>query len=97
MVFKAEFNYVNEENQTIEEKDYIKDLEILLSNDLSFSKHIDKVETSCTKIVGWVLKIFRTRSTNPMLVIWNSLIQTRLDYCSQLWSPSKASEIAKKN
>ena len=30
-----------------------------------------------------------------MLVLWNSLIQSRLDYCSQLWSPSLASEIAK--
>ena len=30
-----------------------------------------------------------------MLVLWNSMIQSRLDYCSQLWSPSLASEIAK--
>ena len=30
-----------------------------------------------------------------MLTIWNSLIQSRLDYCSQLWSPYLASEIAK--
>ena len=51
-VFKKEFKYVNEEDKTIEEKDHIKDLGILLSNDLNFSKHIDKVETSCTKIVG---------------------------------------------
>ena len=27
-----------------------------------------------------------------MLVIWKSLIQSRLDYCSQLWSPSSAAE-----
>ena len=94
-VFKEEFKYTNEEGKTIEEKEDIKDLGILLSNDLSFGKHIDKVESSCTKIVGWALRTFRTRSTNTMLVIWNSLIQSRLDYCSQLWSPSKASEIAK--
>ena len=30
-----------------------------------------------------------------MLVIWNSMIQSRLDYCSQLWSPSQAADIAK--
>ena len=28
-----------------------------------------------------------------MMVIWKSMIQSRLDYCSQLWSPSLASEI----
>ena len=30
-----------------------------------------------------------------MITVWNSMIQSRLDYCSQLWSPSSASEIAK--
>ena len=29
------------------------------------------------------------------MVLWNSLIQSRLDYCSQLWSPSSAADIAK--
>ena len=28
-----------------------------------------------------------------MKVLWNSMIQSRLDYCSQLWSPSLQSEI----
>ena len=30
-----------------------------------------------------------------MIVMWNSMIQSRLDYCSQLWSPSLTSEISK--
>ena len=30
-----------------------------------------------------------------MKVLWNSMIQSRLDYCSQLWSPSLQSEINK--
>ena len=94
-VFKQEFKYANEEGQTIEEKEHIKDLGVLLSNDLSFSQHINKMVSSCGKIVGWALRTFRTRSKTTMLVLWNSLIQSRLDYCSQLWSPSLASEIAK--
>ena len=28
-----------------------------------------------------------------MKTLWNSMIQSRLDYCSQLWSPSLQSEI----
>ena len=28
-----------------------------------------------------------------MKILWNSMIQSRLDYCSQLWSPSLQSEI----
>ena len=30
-----------------------------------------------------------------MKVLWNAMIQSRLDYCSQLWSPSLQSEINK--
>ena len=94
MVFE-ELKYVNEVGETIEEKENLKDLGIQLSNDLTFSKHIAKVVSSCNKIVGWAMRTFRTRNKSTMLVIWNSMIQSRLDYCSQLWSPSLASEISK--
>ena len=30
-----------------------------------------------------------------MLTIWRTLIQTKLDYCSQLWSPNDQSTITK--
>ena len=63
--------------------------------DLSFSQHINKVVSTCNKIVGWALRTFKTRSKSTMLVLWNSMIQSRLDYCSQLWSPSLACEITK--
>mgnify|MGYP001437879997 CR=1 FL=1 len=29
-----------------------------------------------------------------MITIWKSLIQPKLDYCSQLWSPSDQASIA---
>ena len=80
--------YVNEEGEIIEEKDCLKDLGIQLSNDLTFTKHIDKTVKTCRKTQGWVMRTFKTRSKDTMKVLWNSLIQSRLDYCSQLWSPS---------
>ena len=30
-----------------------------------------------------------------MLTIWKALIQCKLDYCSQLWSPSDQTNISK--
>ena len=95
MVFKEEFKYVNEEGKIIEEKEHIKDLGIQLSNNLTFSKHIEKTVSTCRKLVGWIMRTFRSRNKDVMLVMWNSMIQSRLDYCSQLWSPSLASEISK--
>ena len=94
-VFKEEFKYTNEEGECIEEKEDIKDLGVLLSNDFSFSKHIDKTTLACRKMMGWIMRTFRTRNVRVMMVLWKSLIQSRLDYCSQLWSPSSATEINK--
>ena len=79
----------------IRDRDCLKDLGVQLSNDLTFRKHIDKTVTTCMKTLGWVMRTFRTRSKYTMKVLWNSLIQSRLDYCSQLWSPNLQSEIGR--
>ena len=41
------------------------------------------------------MRTFRRRSKNLMLTIWKSLVQSKLDYCSQLWSPSDQGSIAR--
>ena len=92
-VFQAEFFYKDEDGNRIEEKSDLKDLGIQMSADLTFSKQINKVTTSCRKLSGWVMRTFRTRSVRVMVTIWKSLLQSNLDYCSQLWSPYLASDI----
>ena len=34
-----------------------------------------------------------TREVIPMLTLWKSLVQCKLDYCSQLWSPARKGDI----
>ena len=92
-VFTAEFPYMDEDGKVIQEKTTLKDLGVQMSSDLTFSKHIDKVVSSCVKLVGWVTRTFRSRSVTVMVTIWKSLLQSRLDYCSQLWSPYTAGDI----
>ena len=41
------------------------------------------------------MRSFRRRSKLVMMTIWKSLIQSKLDYCSQLWSPSDQGSISK--
>ena len=50
---------------------------------------------AANKLIGWALRTFRRRSTLVMMTIWKSLVQTKLDYCSQLWSPSDQASISK--
>ena len=45
--------------------------------------------------MGWALRTFIRRSRSLMLTIWKSLAQSKLDYCSQLWSPSDQGSIGK--
>ena len=63
-VFKAEFKYRNESGNEIEEKEDLEDLGVQLSNDLSFSKHIDMKVSSCRKLAGWIIRTFMCRSEN---------------------------------
>ena len=48
-----------------------------------------------SRLVGWGLRTFRSRSKSVMLTLLKSLVQPRLDYCSQLWSPSDQNSINK--
>ena len=77
----------------IEEKTHVKDLGVKVSSDTTFSGHIGEKVTSLKTKIGWVLRTFRTREHQPMLALWKQLILCDLDYCSQLWNPSKTGGI----
>ena len=89
-----ENNYHAPDNAVIEEKDHLRDLGVEMSNDLSFSIHIQNTVTAASKLAGWALRTFRRRSKTLMLTIWKCIVQPKMDYCSQLWSPSDQASIA---
>ena len=47
------------------------------------------------RLAGWTLGVFKDRSEGTMLTLLKSLIRTKLEYCSPLWSPCKIRDIAK--
>ena len=49
--------------------------------------------SDATKQAAWVLRTFATRDVTPMLTLFKALLQCKLDYCSQLWSPTSKGEI----
>ena len=85
--------YMAPDGGPIEEKDCLRDLGVRVSTDLTFSMQIDMVVESGSRMAGWALRTFRWRGRGPMLTLLRSLIQPRLDYCSQLWSPRDQSSI----
>ena len=90
---KPEANYLAPDGKDIEEKVHLRDLGVELSNDLSFSTHIENTVAGANKLVGWAMRSFRRRSRTVMMTIWRSVIQSKMDYCSQLWSPNDQGSI----
>ena len=90
---KPDFLYRSPDGSVIEEKDHLRDLGVEMASDLTFSIHISNTVTAANRLVGWALRTFRRRSKLVMLTLWKCLIQSKLDYTSQLWSPSDQSSI----
>ena len=92
---KPDLQYTSPDGTVIQEKQSLKDLGVEMASDLTFNLHIAKTVTAANQLVGWALRTFRRRSKSVMLTIWKALIQCKLDYCSQLWSPSDQTNISK--
>ena len=86
-------SYYSEDGQMIPEKTAVRDLGITMSNDASFSIYINEKVAAMNSKISWVLRSFKTRDRLPMLTLWKQLILSDHDYCSQLWSPDKVSDI----
>ena len=80
-------SYKSNTGATIQEKDNVKDLGVTMSKDGSFRQHIENVVSEAKQQCAWILRTFSTRQATPMLTLWKSLVQSKLDYCSQLWCP----------
>ena len=86
-------NYLSSTGDVIDPSDRVKDLGVIMSNDCSFTFHIDEVISKVNKMVSWALRNFKCRSKLFILTIWKSILLPHLDYCSQLWSPLKVADI----
>ena len=92
---KPDTQYLSPDNSPIEEKQHLRDLGVEISSDLTFTIHIENTVSAATKLVGWALRSFRRRSKLVMMTIWKSLVQSKLDYCSQLWCPTDQASISR--
>lgn len=81
-------NYISDTGKVIERKTSVRDLGVTMTDDATFNRHIAEVVKSATEKCGWVHRTFQTRDHVAMLTLWKSLVQFKLDYCSQLWSPA---------
>eukprot|EP00794_Sanderia_malayensis_P000951 gene951-biopygen202 len=79
----------------IRDTNNIGDLGVMMSADGSFTDHINHVVDSATDTISTILRSFRTRDPELMITLWKALVIPKLEYCSQLWCPTKKQSIAK--
>ena len=65
----------------------VLDLGIYMPGDCTFNYHISSLSKKCVNLSGWILRTFYTRDCITMLTLFKSIVLSRLDYSSQLWSP----------
>lgn len=80
-------SYLDPSNNIISPSSTVLDLGVYISSDCTFEAHINNIVKRCTQLSGWVMRTFKSRDNVTMLTLFKSLILSRLDYCSQLWSP----------
>ena len=85
--------YLAPDNVPIQVKPHLRDLGVEISSDLTFQVHISKMVTAASSLAGWALRTFRRRGACVMMTLWKCLIQPKLDYCSQLWTPDDQESI----
>ena len=57
-----------------------------MSSNCAFDFHISNLYKRCSNLAGWILRTFTIRDPQVMLTLYKSLVMSRLEYASQLWS-----------
>ena len=79
----------------ISEKCQTKDLGVIMSNDGTFTNHINNLVSNCKRTISMIFRTFKTRNDQVMLTLYRALVLSKIDYCSVLWCPSELSDLRK--
>ena len=65
----------------------IKDLGVLITNNLSWSKHIESIVSKANKTLGLIKRICRdVKNINTRRILYCTLVRPKLEYASSVWS-----------
>ena len=75
--------------------DSVKDLGVVFDSKLSFNDHIIKTASSCMSTLGQISRVKHIFRKDILVTIINSLVFSKLYYCSSVWSNTSVSNIRK--
>ena len=71
----------------------VKDLGVVFDSKLSFNDHIIKTASSCMSALWQISRVKHIFRKYTLVTIINSLVFSKLYYCSSVWSNTSASNI----
>ena len=91
-----EYVFLTETGSTINNPQRVRDLGVIMDNEGSFAAHVEEITSKARRQAGWILRTFSARDKLTMMTLYKSLVRPIVEYCSQLWSPSRLGLIRKK-
>ena len=73
--------------------DEVRDLGVLVTDDLTWSRHIGNMVSKAKSTLSWMFSVFKTRDRTIMTTLYKSLVRSLLEYCCPLWNPSRVVDI----
>ena len=83
-------------NKAIEKVSSYKYLGVIITNDLLWSAHIERIRSKANKIIGLIYRQFYSWSSQQTLLrLYTSLVRPHLEYATQVWNPYLMKDIQK--
>jgi len=78
---------------TLQSAEEEKDLGVIFTTDLKFSRHIATAANKANRIVGIIRRSFRYLDKPMLAQLYKSLIRSHLEYANTVWCPMKQADI----
>jgi hypothetical protein len=69
--------------------DVMKDLGVVMDNELNFSNHIYEKINKCNQMLGIIKRNFRNIDKRTFFLLYVALVRSHIDYANSVWAPFK--------
>ena len=79
--------YKIDESTEVMKSDTVKDLGILMSENMQFNEHIVEIKNKAKGVAAWILRLVKSRSEETIMLLYKTYVRPHLEYACSLWSP----------
>lgn len=82
--------------ECLERETSMKDLGVIFDSKLNYSQHIEMLHNTCLRTIGFIMRSCQDfKDPKTLIMLFNSLVRSKLEYCSVIWNPHNSTDIVK--